>query len=150
MNNVAEKYLDFRIDYCVFLLIAFVGPTKAEESDENTAVVATESEEYELDNITVTAEKQEEDVQEVPVSITVLDGQNIEDQNIESLVELGDYVPGLTIFSNGASGMNSPSLRGLHAPAESLTVSTGLFLTVSLFYRLPDLKIACLISKELR
>jgi iron complex outermembrane receptor protein len=53
---------------------------------------------------------------------------DIEDQNIESLVELGDYVPGLMIFSNGVSGGNSPSMRGLRAPVESFTASTGLFI----------------------
>jgi iron complex outermembrane receptor protein len=112
----------------IFLLIAFVGPVKAKESDEDPVAIETESEAYELDTITVTAEKQEEAVQEVSMSITVLESLDIEDRNIESLEELGDYVPGLMIFNNGVSGMNTPSMRGIYAPIEASTVATGLFI----------------------
>ncbi|WP_321493661.1 TonB-dependent receptor plug domain-containing protein [uncultured Desulfobacter sp.] len=80
-----------------------------------------------LETITVTAQKQEEDVQGVPMSISVFNTQHIEALNIEAISQLSDFVPNLTLFDNGASGFDSPSMRGLHAFLDSATVSTGLF-----------------------
>ena len=92
-----------------------------------TAAYAENPEESTLEMMTVTARKQEENVQEVPMSISVFGQQEIEDGMIDSVVKIADFVPSLTIFDNGASGMYSPSTRGIHAFVESLTVSTGLF-----------------------
>ena len=83
--------------------------------------------EYELESITVTAQKQEENVQEVPVSITVFDSLDIEDRKIESVQDIADFVPNLMIFDNGISGMNSPSMRGVHVAPYTFTTTTGLY-----------------------
>ena len=83
--------------------------------------------EHELGTMTVTAQKQEENVQEVPVSITVFNEQDIEDMKIESVIDLADFIPNLMIYEPGGSGTNVPTTRGITASIESLTVSTGLF-----------------------
>jgi iron complex outermembrane receptor protein len=90
-------------------------------------ISARAQEEHVQETITVTAQKHEEDVQDVPMSISVLNTQHIEDLNIESISELSDFVPNLTMFNNGAPGFDTPSIRGLHAFLDSGTVSTGLF-----------------------
>lgn len=107
---------------CVFVLLSF--PALVRETASETGKIASEQ----LETITVTANKQEENVQDVPASITVLDVLAIEDKQIENINELGDFVPNLMIFSDGPAGINSPSMRGIHADAESLSVSTGLFI----------------------
>ena len=84
--------------------------------------------EHKLGKMTVTAQKQEENVQEVPVSATVLNSVDIEDRSIESISEVADFVPNFMIFYNGNAGMNSPSMRGIHAPIESASVSAGLYI----------------------
>ena len=81
-----------------------------------------------LETITVTAQKQEENIQDVPMGITAFTAQGIDDAKIESLSDLADFVPNLTIFDGGASGNNTPSMRGVHAPFSTLTLSTGLFI----------------------
>ena len=87
-----------------------------------------EREEHKLGAMTVTAQKQEEHVQEVPVSATVLDSFDIEDRGIESISEMADFVPNFMVFYNGNAGMNSPSMRGIFAPVESASVSAGLYI----------------------
>ncbi len=80
------------------------------------------------DTITVTAQKQEENVQDVPMSITVLGGQEIEDRGIESLWNLVDYVPNLMTFDAGmTTTVTQPTMRGLSAPAMSFATSVGLY-----------------------
>ncbi|MBE9572255.1 MAG: TonB-dependent receptor, partial [Proteobacteria bacterium] len=83
--------------------------------------------EYDLGTITVTAQKQEENVQEVPVSITVFGEQDIEDKKIESVQEIADFVPNFMIFDFGGSTLFQPTMRGVSASTMSLTTSTGLY-----------------------
>jgi len=79
-----------------------------------------------LGSITVTAQKQEENVQEVPVSISVLGMGFIEDAGIKAIVDLADYVPNLFMYEQGP-GVNLPTMRGISAPTETYQVSTGLY-----------------------
>ncbi|WP_197282083.1 TonB-dependent receptor [Dethiosulfatarculus sandiegensis] len=61
------------------------------------------------------------------MSVSVFGEKDIEDMGVESVLDLANFVPNLMIFANGVSGTNSPSMRGIHAFVESLTVSNGLF-----------------------
>lgn len=83
--------------------------------------------ELELDIITVTAQKQEENVQEVPIGISVFSDLDIEDRKIESVQDIADFVPNMMILDSGMSSFSSPSMRGIRAPAASMSVSAGLY-----------------------
>jgi iron complex outermembrane recepter protein len=113
----------------VLLLLGIVGWTVgdtvvlAEETDTQMASRQT----LEMEVITVTAQKQEENVQEVPVSVTAMGQTEIEDRKIESIGELSDFVPNFMINYEGGSGMNAPVMRGIYADVTTQTVSSGLF-----------------------
>ena len=68
-----------------------------------------------LESIVVTATKRKEDVTKVPLSITVIGGEALEDQHITSIADLTRSVPNLS-FSGGAqgggSGLSNIELRG--------------------------------------
>ncbi|WP_321493678.1 TonB-dependent receptor [uncultured Desulfobacter sp.] len=81
-----------------------------------------------LETITVTAQKQEENIQDVPMAVTAFTAQRIEDAKIESISDLADFVPSLMVFSQGGSGRSTPSMRGILASFETGTLSTGLFI----------------------
>lgn len=81
-----------------------------------------------LGKITVTAQKQEENVQEIPMSVSVMTGADVEDRMIESVVDAANFVPNLMMFQQEGSGNNTPTMRGITAPPESFTVSTGLYI----------------------
>jgi iron complex outermembrane receptor protein len=67
-----------------------------------------------LETVTVTAQKREEDVQEIPASVSVLSEVAIEDANIQSTLDIQNYVPNLFIGSNGSRGYFSTiNLRGV-------------------------------------
>jgi iron complex outermembrane receptor protein len=58
-----------------------------------------------LEEIIVTAQKREQGLAEVPISIQVLSGEKIQDLGITSLENLSNYVPGLMI-NKGAAQFN--------------------------------------------
>lgn len=82
-----------------------------------------------LGTITVTAEKQKENVQDVSSSITVMDAIDIEDKKIESVTEIIDYVPNMMIFNEGQATVNKVTTRGISAPSLArTTTSTGMYI----------------------
>jgi iron complex outermembrane receptor protein len=59
-----------------------------------------------LEEITVIARKRSEDLQEVPISIAVISGDQVEARGIDNQIELTHMVPGLVIHgSNGFFGL---------------------------------------------
>ncbi len=65
-----------------------------------------------LETVTVTANKQEENVQEVPQAITVIDEEILEEKGIKSVVDVIEQVPNLSVGSWGDA--NSVNFRGLN------------------------------------
>ncbi|WP_169400706.1 TonB-dependent receptor [Desulfobacter curvatus] len=89
---------------------------------------AEEQEAEVLETVTVTAQKREENVQEVPVAISVFDGVELEDRMVETLDDIAKYTPGLTIINYGAAVKYAPSIRGLYSDYTSETSTAGLFI----------------------
>lgn len=83
-----------------------------------------------LEEIVVTAQKREQNLQEVPVSINVVDGDFARDMGIETGIELTRMVPGLV--ANGSSNTdNKYAIRGVGSLVTTLTgaeTSVGVYL----------------------
>ena len=81
-----------------------------------------------LNTITVTAQKQKENIQDVPVSITVLNTQDIEDMEVDSMQELINFSPNMHSFYSGILADYAIIVRGLSARTSITSGSTaGLF-----------------------
>jgi len=72
-------------------------------------------EEYELKPMIVTAEKREENIQDVPVGITALSKMQIEDSGITSIKDLSLQIPNLNIVSWGTRRCSYIYNRGIGA-----------------------------------
>lgn len=69
---------------------------------------------FELESITVTADKREEKIQEVPIAITVFTETDLEDIGIETISDLVDMIPNLTLDPMSTQpGSNAVSFRGI-------------------------------------
>ena len=120
-----KKWKGFLFAFAAALLLS--SPVGAQEQTKDSKAGKARQDTL-LEAVTVTANKQEENAQEVSMSMTVVDGLSIEDKQINSINELGNFVPNLMVFDDGMGGVHSPSMRGIHADGESLGVSTGLFI----------------------
>jgi outer membrane receptor protein involved in Fe transport len=78
----------------------------------------------ELDTITVTANKREENIREVAVAITKISDQQLENINATQMTDYANYVPGLAIQSQGTPGQTQVSMRGIAALSPGSTVGT--------------------------
>jgi len=80
-----------------------------------------------LQEITVTASKRAENLQEVPTAITALTSDVIERQGLSQFTDYMDLVPGLAQNNSGAPGHGLVILRGLSTGAQQ-TASTVSYL----------------------
>ncbi|MHA7128182.1 TonB-dependent receptor [Algoriphagus namhaensis] len=76
-----------------------------------------------LNEVTVTAQKQPENLQEVPFSVSALDAEQIERQNIWNVRDLRAVIPNL-YFANPGDNRNVISLRGITTTSYEPAVAT--------------------------
>jgi len=65
------------------------------------------------DEIIVTATKRAQNVQDVPISLSVFGDRDIEDLRAESLSDISQYVPNMYLPPAGEAGQNNITIRGI-------------------------------------
>ena len=79
-----------------------------------------------LEEIVVTAQKRVESLDKVPMSVTAIDEQALEDQRVKAIDDVARLVPGLNLRSNSYLGDPTISVRGISSTAGSAT--TGIYI----------------------
>jgi iron complex outermembrane receptor protein len=122
MNSVQSRFGNrVRAALCASVaLIGFVAcPAVAHAQDQQEAEPATmaaaEPEEGAISDIVVTAQRREESLQDVPLSITALGGEEIRERDIRDITRLEQSVPGLRVGRSGPAGR--PAIRGTYSEA---------------------------------
>jgi len=80
-----------------------------------------------LKNMVVTAQKTEQNIQDVPISMTLIDEYEIKDKNINSLKDIGKFSPNVLTYDSGIETSVVPSVRGLFAEILTLESAMGVF-----------------------
>ena len=93
--------------------LAFVQPALAQEATESAGG---------LEDIVVTAQKREQNMQSVPVAVTALGAEAIENNRIADFADLTRAAPSMTITQTTSSPNNSIILRGIGTFAFSIGV----------------------------
>ncbi len=96
-----------------FSALAFVQPALAQQVAEESAG---------LEDIVVTAQKREQNMQSVPVAVTALSAEAIENGRIADFSDLTRAAPSMTITQTTSSPNNSIILRGIGTFAFSIGV----------------------------
>ena len=95
-----------------FVLVPAVRAQSGSQSDQSTTAASSG-----LEEITVTARKREEKLQETPISISAFSAKGLEQRAITRIDEIANAVPNLTIKSSVATSGNSSSasffIRGI-------------------------------------
>lgn len=66
-----------------------------------------------IEEVIVTAQKREERLQDVPISISVLNDRALESAQIQSVQDALRTVPGIAMYESGQGGMNKIAVRGV-------------------------------------
>ena len=66
-----------------------------------------------LDEVIVTAQKREENLQDVPISISAVSGEQIDNLGIQDFLDFSDQVPGLRLVTPRGDAATSIGIRGI-------------------------------------
>lgn len=92
-----------------FLMIS----TSAFAQDAADASAAAQEENIGLEEIVVTAQKREQNMQDVPVAVTALSGETLSNQRINDFADLTKAAPSLTVTQRASAADNSINIRGI-------------------------------------
>ena len=93
-------------------------------SSFSTNIIAAESDTAVLEEIVVTSQRTEQSLQDVPIAVTALTPQMLEDQQIEDGSDLQLVTPSLSFQGSDSSG-GSYNIRGITNLAVSATAESG-------------------------
>ncbi len=79
---------------------------------------------FRLPTVTVTAQKESDDVQDVPISVTAVTNETIEDAGIKSISEAAQYAPNTFFNEFTARKLSNPRFRGIGASPANPGVTT--------------------------
>ena len=113
-----------------------VAPLYAQEA-ANAAAQATQDEEEAttLAGLTVTAQKREEALQDVPISITALPEQLLLDTGIRDVKDVQVLVPGLTVTSTQSEAQTTARIRGVGTVGDNAGLESSVGIVIDGVYR---------------
>lgn len=94
------------------------GMASAQEAQPAAPAPAASPDDGKVGEIVVTAQRREERLQQVPLSVTALSGDDIREQDISDVSRLAQVVPGLRLGRSGAA--ERPAIRGVYTEAVGL------------------------------
>ncbi|MEG3182773.1 TonB-dependent receptor [Novilysobacter erysipheiresistens] len=121
-------------------LVAGTGQLRAQEvrQAQETPSVAPTGEDPEtttLAGITVTAQKREEALQDVPIAITVLPEQLLQDTGVRDIKDLQLLVPGLTVTSTQSAVQTTARIRGIGTVGDNPGLESSVGVVIDGVYR---------------
>ena len=112
-------------------------PLYAQEAANAAAQAGQEDEEEAttLAGLTVTAQKREEALQDVPISITALPEQLLLDTGVRDVKDLQVLVPGLTVTSTQSEAQTTARIRGIGTVGDNAGLESSVGVVIDGVYR---------------
>ncbi|MHB8913333.1 MAG: TonB-dependent receptor, partial [Lysobacter sp.] len=88
-----------------------------------------------LASITVTAQKREEAMQDVPISITALPEELLRDTGVRDVKDLQVLVPGLTVTSTQSEAQTTARIRGIGTVGDNAGLESSVGIVIDGVYR---------------
>jgi iron complex outermembrane recepter protein len=123
-----------KISYAVAAILGGTALNVHAAAPPGAADVTSGTDSEALTEITVTAQRRTENMQDVPIAMQALTAQALQQLNISTFDDYVKYLPNLTAASNGP-GQNELFMRGLSAGSQASqgSGSTGLWPNVAVY-----------------
>ncbi|MGH8199221.1 MAG: TonB-dependent receptor plug domain-containing protein, partial [Steroidobacteraceae bacterium] len=114
-SDVAAKKISNRFAFkgippALLLAIAFGLGGNVSRAADPPATIASPTE---LEEVIVTAQKREQNEQDVPISVIALSGQQLQDAGVTNIKNLAVLTPGITVTSTTSENSTTARIRGI-------------------------------------
>ena len=93
------------------------------------------AEEMVIEEIIVTAQKREQSIQDVPISISAFNEEFLNNAGVDDVLELQFFVPGLTILNNQTAAQTNINIRGVGTAGNSISLESSVGVYIDGVYR---------------
>lgn len=111
----------------VLVALATTSPALAQEASDNVSVSVSD--------IIVTAQKREQRLQDVPVTVTVATKQLLDDAGVNDIKDLQILTPGLTVTSTTTEGSTTARIRGIGTVGDNPGLESSVGVVIDGVYR---------------
>ncbi len=102
---------------------------------QQAAAPAEEEEPTTLATMTVTAQKREEAIQDVPIAVTAISEQLLQDSGVRDIKDLQVLVPGLTVTSTQNEAITTARIRGIGTVGDNVGLESSVGVVIDGVYR---------------
>lgn len=95
----------------------------------------TTSSPFTVDTIVVTAQKRKENLQDVPIVVTVINKQLLQDSGVRDVKDLQRVVPGLTVTSDTSDATTTARIRGVGTVGDNPGLEPSVGIVIDGVYR---------------
>ena len=118
----------------VAVLTALFAVSQA-QAQETASPAKADEEPTTLATMTVTAQKREEAMQDVPISVTALPEQLLKDTGVRDIKDLQVLVPGLTVTSTQSEALTTARIRGIGTVGDNAGLESSVGVVIDGVYR---------------
>ncbi|MGV8923609.1 MAG: TonB-dependent receptor [Thermomonas sp.] len=117
------------------LLAAMISMAAMPTLAQDSATQDAKQEAKTLDTIVVTAQKREEALQDVPITINVLSQEALQDAGVHDIKDLQVLVPGLTVTSTQSEAITTARIRGIGTVGDNVGLESSVGVVIDGVYR---------------
>jgi outer membrane receptor protein involved in Fe transport len=88
-----------------------------------------------IDEIVVTAQKREQSLQDVPIVVTSVNAQQLQDAGVRDIKDLTIVAPGLTVTSTSSSAITTARIRGIGTVGDNPGLESSVGVVIDGVYR---------------
>jgi len=114
---------------------SFAFAQEAQQAPGQATGNADEDQPKTLGAITVTAQKREEQLQDVPIAITTLSQQQLQDTGVRDVKDMQMLVPGLTVTSTQSEAQTTARIRGIGTVGDNVGLESSVGVVIDGVYR---------------
>lgn len=116
--------------HCVVIILAITGVITTGSVWAQTAANAPI-----LSEIIVTAQKREQNIQDVPISVIALSGQQLKDGGVTDIKNLQSLAPGVTVTSTTSENVTTARIRGIGTVGDNPGLESSVGVVIDGVYR---------------
>ncbi|MBC2666983.1 TonB-dependent receptor [Novosphingobium flavum] len=118
---------------CAVALAAASSPAMAAEATAEQDSAANQADNGGIQDIVVTAQRRSERMQDVPIAVTAIGGEELKQRGIQSSADLATSVPSLS-FNTQLGGLGQPRIRGVGTAASGPGLENPVAVYIDGFY----------------
>lgn len=115
---------------CAVVSLLWGGAAAAQGEDQGSAASGRT-----LDEVLVTAQKREQNVQDVPIVITAISGQLLQDTGVRDIKDLTVLTPGLIVTSTANESSTTARIRGIGTVGDNIGLESSVGVVIDEVYR---------------